>query len=109
MIRGGYFSNRSFVRGGVFLPSVGLTFEFGGARYPSWDSYHAFYAAHPDRFRAVYAGPAFRPRVFQGAGGHGYRADGYRAGDDRYNRDRANYRGGGHVFRGARGEYRRDR
>ena len=110
VIRGGYFSNRSFVRGGVFLPTVGLTFEFGGAHYPTWDSYHAFYAAHPDRFRAVYGGPAFRPRVFQGAGGRSYHAndahDGYNHG-----RDRGDTRSGrgGHVFRGARGDSRRDR
>ena len=95
VVRGGYFSDRSFISGGVFLPTVGLTFEFGGVRYPSWDAYHAYYAGHPDRFR--YDGAGFHPRAFQGAGGRSYRAGGpaYR-GSDR----------GGHVFRGARGDHR---
>ena len=94
VIRGGYFSNRSFISGGVFLPTAGLTFEFGGVRYPSWDAYHAYYAGHPDHFRDGYAGPDFRGRTFQGAGGRDYRG-----GTPAYHSD---YRGG-HVFRGAHG------
>ena len=91
VVRGGYFSDRSFISGGVFLPTAGLTFEFGGVRYRDWDSYHAYYAGHADRFRAF--GPEGRPRVFQGAGGREYRAGGFG--------ERGDYRSG-HVFRGSR-------
>jgi hypothetical protein len=103
VVRGGYFSDRSFVRGGVFLPTVGLTFEFGGSRYHDWDSYHAYYAGHPDRFYGGYGDHESRPRVFQGAGSRDYRHS-----------DRSDYHNdyhdhgtrGGHVFRGARGDHR---
>lgn len=103
VVRGGYFSDRSFVRGGVFLPTVGLTFEFGGSRYHDWDSYHSYYVGHLDRFHNVYAAPEVRGHVFQGAGGRDYRS----ADRSTYHSDYHDHgTRSGHVFRGARGDHR---
>lgn len=94
VIRGGYYGDRSFVSGGVFLPTVGLTFDFGGEHFRDWDSYRAFAVGHPYNYR--YAGPDPHGHVFRGAGDH-YGDRGGRSGGSQ-----------GHVFRGGRGD-RRDR
>ena len=93
VIRGGYYGDRSFVSGGVFLPTAGLAFEFGGENFRDFDSYHAFAVGHPYNYH--YAGADPHLHVFRGAGDHyGNRADG-RSGGSR-----------SHVFRGGRGDRR---
>lgn len=118
VIRGGYWGRTSFISGGVFLPSAGLAFEIGGRRYSGWEPYHAYVVAHPDHFRFGYVDRGYHARTFRGAGS-GYAHDGertdsrsYRAGDRDYRgADRPADRGGRapRVFRGARGDFRRDR
>ncbi len=112
VIRGGYWGRTSFISGGVFLPSAGLVFEFGGQRYQRWEPYHAYVIAHPDRFRFGYADRGYHPHVFRGVG-PGYAHDGgVRDGDRSGDRaDRAADRGarGHRVFRGVRGDFHRDR
>jgi hypothetical protein len=104
VIRGGYFGDRSFIRGGLFLPSAGLTFEIGGNHYSDWDSYHSYAVSQPNRFHYDDAGhAAIRPRVFQGAGNTYVQHSSdyaYRAADHSTH--------GSHVFRGARGDHQND-
>ncbi len=105
IVRGGYWGRRDFVAGGVFLPSVGLTFEVGGRSFSGWQPYHDYVVVHPDHFR--YGGAyADRGHSFRGVGS-GYARGGEGSGDRDvhagYGARRAR------VFQGARGDYRHDR
>ncbi|MGI4790032.1 MAG: hypothetical protein ACRYFS_14420 [Janthinobacterium lividum] len=80
---GGYYGNTSFISGGVFLPTIGLFFEFGGHPYYGWGGYHRYYEGHPGFYHTNYYRHDFyswagRPRggfhEFGGAGGHTYYA-----------------------------------
>ena len=51
---GGYYGHTSFLAGGLFLPTVGLFFEFGGHPYYGWDGYRHYYRDHPDFYHTDY-------------------------------------------------------
>jgi len=102
---GGYWSNTSFIAGGIFLPSVGLFFEIGGHPYYGWDAYHRYFLAHPAPFQIAYDHRDFyrwadRPHAslhrFVGAG-HVYYAHRSFAGAHDFS--------GGRTFRGASGSW----
>jgi hypothetical protein len=64
---GGYWGRTSFLAGGLFLPSIGLFFDFGGHPYYGWNGYHHYFANHPDFHHTGYYRPDFyrwaaRPR-----------------------------------------------
>ena len=105
VIRGGYWGHNSFIAGGVFLPSVGVTFAFGGHSYNGWAPYHNYIVGHPGYVHFDDA-RAFGPgRVFRGAG-PGYVHGGGGSNDHDYRGGSGGYTHGARAFRGSRGAYR---
>jgi hypothetical protein len=51
---GGYWGQRSFVSGGVFVPSAGLYFQIGGSSYQGWGGYRNYYNSHPAPYQVGY-------------------------------------------------------
>ena len=125
ILYGGYYGSTSFVEGGVFLPSIGLSFFIGGHPYYGYRGYRDYLYDHPAPYRIGYfnrdvyrfAGRPIGPgHAFYGGGHGGYDGHGYggsRGGDHGFNGggfrgDHQAFAGrshsfgtGGHVFRGA--------
>lgn len=120
---GGYYGRTSFVEGGVFLPSIGLSFFIGGHPYYGYSGYRDYIYNHPAPYRVGY----FNRDVYRFAGrpigvdhrfyggGHGgydgrgfggYRvgehgpAGGFRGDHQAFGGGSRSY-GGGHTFHGA--------
>lgn len=98
---GGYYGHRSFIEGGVFLPTIGLFFEIGDRPYYGWNSYRNYYIGHPGYYHTAfynrdfyhYAGNHYRTfasdRHFSGyAGGGNHGVGGYNRG----------FGGGSHTY-----------
>lgn len=112
---GGYWGEHSFLTGGIFLPSFGLTFVIGGHHFDGWQPYHHYYYGHPAPYhvtvinRNIYRygdRPDWNHRTF--VGGHGdWRNHDDHAGRTFHNDGRTFHNdggtfsdGGGRVFRG---------
>jgi len=50
---GGYYSERTFVSGAIFLPTFGLFVQIGGHHYDDWDRYHDYCDYHPAPYRVT--------------------------------------------------------
>ena len=121
---GGYYCHTSFVEGGVFLPSIGLSFFIGGHPYYGYSGYRDYVFAHPAPYhigyfnRDVYhfAGRPIGPdHAFYGGGHGGYDGHsfgGYRGGDrgpvggfhgdhQAFGSGSRSFGDGAHTFRGA--------
>ena len=113
ILYGGYYCHTSFVEGGVFLPSIGLSFFIGGHPYYGYAGYRDYLFAHPAPYhigyfnRDVYrfAGRPIGPDHRFYGGGHGgydgHSFGGYHAGGSAFAGGTHSFGGGGHVFRGA--------
>jgi len=80
VIYGGYYCSTPFIAGGVFLPTIGLTFIIGGHPYHGWHEFHDYVVIHPGPYHVRYFHEgiyrpyrgAFAAREFRGyAGYHG--------------------------------------
>jgi hypothetical protein len=122
---GGYWCDRSYWAGGVFVPTFGLVVVIGGHTYHGWAGYHGYFGgrpgwsrigfgardynhliAHPSLARAPFRGlgpthvsgrPFSAGRVFRGAGGF--------SGAGHTFRGAGGFSGAGHAFRGAGGSF----
>jgi len=47
VIYGGYYGHTSFIAGGLFLPTIGLSIFIGGHPYYGWHEYRDYYHFHP--------------------------------------------------------------
>ena len=113
ILYGGYYSHTSFIEGGVFLPSIGLSFFIGGHPYYGYSGYRDYIFDHPAPYRVGYFNRdvyrfAERPigtdhRFYGGShGGYdGHSFGGYHAGGSAFAGGTHSFGNGGHTFRGA--------
>lgn len=100
---GGYWADRPFIAGAVFVPCSGFVFDVGGSFFFGWGSYHNYWWHTPPPYHMAYwhrdvyrwaARPIGPSHAFVGVRG-GFGGGHFAAAG-----------GGGRVFRGAGGAYR---
>ena len=64
ILYGGYYGHTSFIEGGVFLPSIGLSFFIGGHPYYGYSGYRNYIFDHPAPYHVGY----FNRDVYRFAG-----------------------------------------
>lgn len=89
---GGYYGVTSFIDGGIFRPTAGLTFYIGTQSYGGWSPYRDYVLSNQR--------PSYRPR------GSGNRPRDY-ADNDRYNGNRNNNNYGNSGYQNQNGGYNR--
>jgi hypothetical protein len=66
---GGYYSHTSFISGGIFLPTIGLSFFIGGHPYYGWHGYHHYYDNHPAPYHVTIVNNNFYHNNYNHFGG----------------------------------------
>ena len=124
ILYGGYYCSTPFVEGGVFLPTIGLSFVFGGHSFYGYAGYRDYIFLHPAPYHIGYfhrdfyrfAGRPIGPgHTFYGGGHGGFEGrgpvgfhgwdhsanGGFRGEHQAFGGGSHSFGGGGHVFRGA--------